>query len=193
MLENPNYKFFQLIKVKKWKHSGNDKLVISKTFLILVPWSFTPLVAMKMMKIVYIQFRDIPPLYEATGTPCVYTFVSSALWVSVGSSFFLSLSRRVILSQAAVVSKESLLPRVKHMSSATTSDVNLTSVLRRSKSVSVSKGTNSSSFYESSLTKGLSRSRNNREWTSKDFGEIVLFSNPFFRFGFNYSRNLGNI
>lgn len=121
------------------------------------------------------------------------TFVSSALWVSVGSSFFLSLSRRIILSQAAVVSKESLLPRVKHMSSATTSDVNLTSVLRRSKSVSVSKGTNSSSFYESSLTKGLSRSRNNREWTSKDFGEIVLFSNPFFRFGFNYSRNLGNI
>lgn len=114
-----------------------------------------------MMKIVYIyiQFRDIPSLYEATDTPCVYRYfrvIRVVLWVSVGSSFFLSLSRRVILSQAAVVSKESLLPRVKHMSSATMTDVNVTSVLRCSKSVSVSKGTNgtdSSSFYISPLRK----------------------------------------
>lgn len=142
-----------------------------------------------MMKIVYIyiyiQFRDIPSLYEATDTPCVYRYfrvIRVVLWVSVGSSFFLSLSRRVILSQAAVVSKESLLPCVKHMSSATMTDVNVTSVLRCSKSVSVSKGTNgtdSSSFYISPLTKELGRLRNNREWTSKLQRGVVLFSNPF--------------
>lgn len=110
------------------------------------------------------------------------TFMSSALCFEFLSAHpFSYLCSGVILSQAAVVSKESLLPCVKHMSSATMTDVNVTSVLRCSKSVSVSKGTNdtdSSSFYISPLTKELSRLRNNREWTSKLRG-MVLFSNPF--------------
>lgn len=72
-----------------------------------------------------------------------------------------------LLSQSSVVSKENLLQYVKHMSSATMTDVNLTSMLpRSSKSVSVSNGTNdtnNSSLYASPLTKELQWLGNNRE------------------------------
>lgn len=168
------------------------KLVISKTFLILFR-SFSPLVAMKMMKIVYIQFRDIPPLYEATGTPCVYRYfrVIRALSFCRLILFLISVPSRYIITGCGLPFKR------KSVTVCQTYVIGYHDWRKPNKCVEMFQVSFSferdSSFYESPLTKELSRSRNNREWTSKGFGEIVLFSNPFFRFGFNYSRNLGNI